>query len=97
VAGTVAHLAVRTPTPTLSVDSVSVLEGNAGTHGASFTVTLALVSNRTVSVDYRTADETATEGSDYVGTSGTLTFAPRALSTSVRQPASAFTVATRRC
>jgi chitinase len=46
--------------------SVSVLLGGAG----------GQASNSVVTVDYATADGTATAGADYNGTSGTLTFAP---------------------
>jgi len=58
----------------LSIDDVSVAEGDAGTTTAHFTVTLAPASGRTVTVDYATADQTATAPSDYQATSGTLTF-----------------------
>jgi len=62
--------------PTLSIDDVSVNEGNSGTTTATFTVSLSAASGQTVSVDYATADGTATAGSDYVARVGTLTFAP---------------------
>ncbi|WDK83183.1 putative Ig domain-containing protein [Xanthomonas campestris pv. campestris] len=62
--------------PTLSIDDVSVNEGNSGTTTATFTVTLSAASGQTVSVNYASADGTATAGSDYVARSGTLTFAP---------------------
>jgi hypothetical protein len=60
-------------TPTLSVNDVSVNEA-AGT--ATFTVTLSAASGQTVTVNYGTANSSATAGSDYTATSGTLTFAP---------------------
>ena len=60
--------------PTLSIDSVSVPEGNAGTTNAVFTVTLSSAIDRVVTVDFATANGTATAGSDYVAKSGTLTF-----------------------
>ncbi|MBV9924143.1 MAG: DUF4214 domain-containing protein [Acidobacteria bacterium] len=63
-------------TPTLSINDVSVTEGNAGTTAAAFNVALSAPSARAVSVSYATADGTATAGSDYIGTSGTLTFNP---------------------
>nr|WP_320204022.1 putative Ig domain-containing protein [Agrobacterium rosae]MDX8306017.1 putative Ig domain-containing protein [Agrobacterium rosae] len=62
--------------PALSIDDVSVNEGNSGTTTATFTVSLSAASGQTVSVDYATANGTATAGSDYVARSGTLTFAP---------------------
>ncbi|PPT95983.1 autotransporter outer membrane beta-barrel domain-containing protein [Xanthomonas arboricola pv. arracaciae] len=62
--------------PALSIDDVSVNEGNSGTTTATFTVSLSAASGQTVSVNYATANGTATAGSDYVARSGTLTFAP---------------------
>ena len=64
-------------TSSLSIDDVSVTEGNAGTTIATFTVTLSPISGQTVTVDFATADGTATTAdNDYVATSGTLTFTP---------------------
>jgi len=64
-------------TPRLSVSDATVTEGNAGTTPATFTVTLSPASSQTVTVDYATADGTATAGSDYTGIPvTTLTFAP---------------------
>ena len=60
--------------PTISINDVSVTEGNSGTITAGFTVSLSNASSQTITVNYATADNTATAGSDYVGTSGTLTF-----------------------
>jgi hypothetical protein len=62
--------------PTLSINDVTITEGNTGTTLAVFTVTLSAASNQTVTVNYATADGTASVGSDYTTTSGTLTFAP---------------------
>ncbi len=63
-------------TPTLFVNDVTVIEGNNGTNTALFTVTLSAGSGRPVTVEYTTANVTATAGSDYTAVSGTLTFAP---------------------
>ena len=63
------------PMPGLSVNDVSVTEGNSGTTTANFTVTLSAAATSTVTVSYATANGTATAGSDYVAASGTLTFA----------------------
>jgi chitinase len=62
--------------PTLTINDVSLTEGNSGTKTATFTVTLAPASTQTVTVTYATANGTATAGSDYVTRTGTLTFAP---------------------
>jgi hypothetical protein len=60
--------------PSLSINNASVTEGNSGNAIASFTVTLSVAASQTVTVNYSTADGTATAGSDYTATSGTLTF-----------------------
>lgn len=65
--------------PTLSINSVTVTEGNSGQIPANFTVTLSPASTQTVTVDYATSSAspaTAAAGTDYVATNGTLTFAP---------------------
>jgi chitinase len=64
------------PLPGLSVTSVTIVEGNAGTRSLWFTISLSEVSGRTVTVQYATADDTATAGSDYAARSGTLVFLP---------------------
>lgn len=58
--------------------AMSIADGSGTEDGgtATFTVTLASPVNSTVTVDYVTTDGTATGGTDYVITSGTLTFAP---------------------
>jgi hypothetical protein len=48
------------PTPALSINDVTVEEGDAGTTSVLFTVSLSAPSGRTVTVDYATADGTAT-------------------------------------
>ncbi|MCL4297229.1 MAG: DNRLRE domain-containing protein [Anaerolineae bacterium] len=63
--------------PSLSINDVAVLEGDGGTTSAVFTVTMSSASSQTVSVDYATADNTATTAdNDYLAASGTLTFPP---------------------
>ncbi len=61
------------PTVQLSAASYSVNE-NDGT--VTITATLNAPSGQTVTVDYATSDGTATAGSEYTDTSGTLTFNP---------------------
>jgi chitinase len=61
----------------LSVDDVSVTEGNTTTSTVSFTVTRTGDTAGTSSVRVATADATATAGSDYTAVAATtLTFAP---------------------
>jgi hypothetical protein len=57
---------------TISIGDASATEGATET----FTVTLSAPQPGTVTVDYTTADGTATAGSDYTAASGTVTFAP---------------------
>ncbi|MGF1580282.1 MAG: cellulase family glycosylhydrolase [Gemmataceae bacterium] len=60
--------------PSLSIQNVSILEGDSGTKSANFKLVLSKPSNEVVSVDYTTTNGTATEGSDYQSRAGTLTF-----------------------
>ena len=53
------------PLPALSIDDVTVAEGNSGTVSATFTVTLAPRQRPPVTVDYATADGTAQAPGDY--------------------------------
>ncbi|PYS45762.1 MAG: hypothetical protein DMF68_21205, partial [Acidobacteria bacterium] len=63
--------------PDITINDVTVAEGNTATTAATFTVTLSAANDtQAVTVDYSTADGTATAGSDYQQTSGTLTFNP---------------------
>jgi Calx-beta domain-containing protein len=64
------------PLPFLFAGDGAVVEGNAGTTPCVFNVLLAPVSGRTVTVNYATADGTATAGSDYVAGAGGVTFPP---------------------
>jgi hypothetical protein len=59
--------------PVVRIIDAAVTEGHAGTVSATFTVTLSATSAQTVTVDWATADGTATAGSDYQSASGTLT------------------------
>lgn len=72
----VAKLDLSEPPFTLSINDVTVAEGNSGTRLAVFTVTRSGDTSAAVSVGYATANGTAAAGSDYQATSGTLTFAP---------------------
>jgi uncharacterized repeat protein (TIGR01451 family) len=72
--------------PDLSVDDVAVLEGDTGTVGAFFTVSLTPASGRQVTVDYETADGTAVSPDDYGSVSGGLVFLPGETSKEVVVP-----------
>jgi len=69
--------------PSITINDVTVTEGNTGTVSADFTVTLSAAYGQTITVHYATADGAATAGSDYQAAIGTLTFAPGVTSQSV--------------
>jgi len=61
----------------LTINDVTVTEGDSGSVNVLFTVTLTPTSaTQTVTVDFFTSNGTATEPSDYSFINGTLTFAP---------------------
>src|SRR5262245_15963232 len=62
--------------PRVSINDVTTKEGNSGLTAFAFTVSLSVAYDVPVTVDYATADGTATAGSDYQAASETLTFAP---------------------
>jgi len=65
------------PVPAISIDDVAVDEGNFGTTPATFTVSLSNPSFQTITVDFATADGTATTADgDYLPAAGTVTFLP---------------------
>lgn len=61
---------------TVTAGDVRVTEGNAGTVNATFTLTLGGQPILPVTVLYSTRDVTATAGSDYTATSGSVVFRP---------------------
>jgi hypothetical protein len=63
--------------PVLSVQPVSTVEGNSGTRLATFSLRLDRPFGKTVSVKYRTANGTATAGTDYTAKAlTTVSFTP---------------------
>ena len=63
--------------PTISIDDVTMNEGNSGTTAFNFTVSLSNPAQGTITVDYQTQDNSATAPSDYAMiTTSTLTFNP---------------------
>src|SRR5581483_3512923 len=63
-------------TSNITINNVSKSEGNSGTTSFTFTVNLDHAQAGNVTVKYGTANGTASSGSDYTSTSGTLTFSP---------------------
>jgi outer membrane protein assembly factor BamB len=75
---------VLAPTPSISIADVSLDEGNSGTTPFTFTLTLSTPTSQTVTVNWATADDTATTlDFDYVGASGIVTFNPGQTSATV--------------
>src|ERR1041385_8055950 len=63
-------LAAPSTPPTISISDVPQSEGNSGNKDFVFTVALSDVSDKSVKVDYQTANGTATAGSDYNAAQG---------------------------
>jgi hypothetical protein len=73
--------------PSVSInDPVAVLEGNTGSRGVTFTLTLSFAYTQPITVHYATAAGSAAAGSDYQALSGTLTFAPGEVSKTISVP-----------
>ena len=72
--------------PMASVSDVSIAEGNTGTSNAVFTVSLSVPSTQQVTVNYATANDTASASSDYIATAGTLSFPAGATSQTIIVP-----------
>lgn len=64
-----------TLTLSISPTSLNTTEGNSGSTNATYTVTLSGTPLNAVTVNYATANGTASAGSDYTSKSGTITFA----------------------
>ncbi|MFN8233395.1 MAG: Calx-beta domain-containing protein [Actinomycetota bacterium] len=62
-----------TPVDSFSIGDASLTEGDAGTANLTFTISYSGPLND-ISVDWSTADDTATAGADYVASSGTASF-----------------------
>lgn len=63
-------------TANISINDVSVKEGNKGQKTLKFTVSLSAASAKRVKVNYATQDGTAIAPGDYIAQSGTLIFKP---------------------
>jgi uncharacterized repeat protein (TIGR01451 family) len=62
--------------PSVIIGDASITEGNAGSSIAHFPVTLSSAATLSVTANYATANGSAIAPSDYISTSGTLTFSP---------------------
>ena len=62
--------------PVLSINNVTLTEGNTGTSNFNFTVTLSLAAATNVTVNCVAANGTAAAGSDYTAGTTALTFTP---------------------
>jgi hypothetical protein len=71
------------PAAAVSIDDVSVTEGDAGTVDAVFTISLSAINATNVSVDYATAGGTASAGSDYNAVTSSVTIAAGLTSTQI--------------
>jgi hypothetical protein len=70
--------------PALTISDQTIIEGHSGVTYAVMTVNLSAPSGQTVKVNYATANGSATAGSDYTASSGTLTFAPGQTSATIK-------------
>jgi hypothetical protein len=68
-----ATLRVAVRPPTLTVNNISVTEGNSGVQNATLTVRLSAPARSVVSVNYATANGTATSPADYQAAVGVVT------------------------
>jgi subtilisin family serine protease len=79
----VAAALAASPGVGISISGRTVAEGNSSTMPLAFTVTLSAAAAEIVTVNYATANGTATAGSDYVAQSGTVSFAPGEVSKTI--------------
>ena len=76
VAGLTGSSSSAASLPTLSINDVAMPEGNTGNTDFVFTVTLSEASTKSVKVNYETVNGTATLGSDFNPSQGSLSFDP---------------------
>lgn len=69
--------------PTLSATNTSINEGDSGTGIVSVAVTLSTASTQAVSANYTTQNATASAGTDYTSTSGTVSIPAGTLTGSI--------------
>lgn len=73
--------------PSAAITDVSVIEGDSGTRAATFTASISNPAAGPLSLDYATAEGTATAGTDFQSRSGIVTFQPGETSKQVVVPA----------
>jgi methionine-rich copper-binding protein CopC len=83
VAGVAGRSSLAAPAPTISINDVAQAEGNNGNKQFTFTVSLSELSDKSVKVDYEAVNGSATQGSDFNPSSGTLTFDPGQTTTTI--------------
>lgn len=67
----------------IRITDVTAVEGNSGSTEFIFSVVLDTATAEPITVNYGTIQGTATQGSDFLGTAGTLVFAPGELSKTI--------------
>ncbi|AFY42577.1 Calx-beta domain-containing protein [Nostoc sp. PCC 7107] len=73
--------------PTINLSSSqTIIEGNTNPQNVTYLVTLSNASSQTITVYYSTVNASATAGSDYTATAGTLTFNPGVTSQVINIP-----------
>ncbi|HYV10588.1 MAG TPA: choice-of-anchor Q domain-containing protein [Pyrinomonadaceae bacterium] len=81
--GTLSGGQIVRPPPSLSFTDIFFKEGDSGVKFVFFTIESSAASNLPVSVDFTTANGTATAPSDYQSATGTLTFTPGQVSRTI--------------
>jgi chitinase len=76
IANGTGYVSIVDDEPRITISDASGLEGNTGTTAFTFTVSLSTTYDVPVTVNYATADGTATAGSDYAPALGQLTLQP---------------------
>ena len=80
--------------PAITISNPAAVSPTVAGTSVVFTISLDMASTASVTVDYATADITATAGTDYTATTGTLTFQPGETSLTVTVPILIDTTAT---